>query len=70
VSDWLKPSWEPLWLRCGPCKHEWDSLQPCHCPIPTWVAHVRSLRCPLCGAKKLLIRMTPLAEASVADEAP
>jgi hypothetical protein len=69
MSDWPTPTWVPLWLRCGPCGHKWDGWQPCYSPIPTWVAHIRSLRCPVCRAKKLFIRTTPIAEAPVADEA-
>ena len=62
----MKPSWEPLWLRCGPCGHEWDDWQPTHCPIPTWVAHVKTLRCPKCLCKrKLFMRSTPMGKGRV-----
>jgi rubredoxin len=65
MSTWPKPTWEPLWLRCGPCGHEWDDWQPCHVPILTWTAHVQALRCPKCRARrKLFMRMTPLTEAT------
>ena len=45
-----KPTWEPIWLACCSCKHEWDDWQPCHVPIDTWVAHCRTYHCPKCGA--------------------
>lgn len=65
MTDQPKPTWEPLWLRCGVCRHDWDGWQPCHVPVPTYIAHIRALCCPKCGAKKVLLRMTPLSEAQV-----
>ena len=37
-------------LVCKACNHEW--LEPLinNVPIDVWVAHVKSLRCPECGA--------------------
>lgn len=57
-----KPTWEPLWLRCKECHHEWDDWQPCHVPIRVWTTHIRLIRCPNCGrgSRALLMRTTPL----------
>ena len=55
-----KPTWEPIWLLCGECKHRWDDWQPGHVPISTWIAHVRTYRCPSCGSEKVMIRITPM----------
>lgn len=57
MTDWPKPTWEPLGLRCGPCGYVWNDWQPSHVPPATWIAHIRAMRCPRCGAKrKLFIR--------------
>jgi hypothetical protein len=37
-------------LVCNACKHEWMEPLIYNVPIDVWVAHVRSLRCPGCGA--------------------
>jgi hypothetical protein len=56
-----KPTWEPLTLCCGACKHEWDDWQPLHVPAETWIAHVNTLRCPECAKRKLFMRASPTA---------
>lgn len=58
------PTFVPIWLRCGNCRHEWDDWQPMHCPIATWVAHGKTYRCPECGngPRKLFMRSTPLRQ--------
>lgn len=56
-EDVPKPTWERLAMRCGPCGHEWDDWQPSNCAPSVWIAQVKSLYCPKCGAKrKLFIR--------------
>jgi len=65
----IKPEWEPLWLACRSCKHEWDDWQPVFCRIDTWIAHVRSLHCPACGTDRrdIVMRRLPLPEAPADD---
>jgi hypothetical protein len=62
TTGWPKPRWEPIWLACSACHHEWDDWQPAMVPIDTWVAHCGTFQCPKCGAGKsdILIRTTPL----------
>jgi hypothetical protein len=36
-------------LHCG-CGYEWRDWEPFNVPIETWVAHLRELACPACGA--------------------
>lgn len=36
----VKPTWEPIDLRCKVCSHEWQGWQPCHVPVETWIAHI------------------------------
>jgi hypothetical protein len=62
----MPPAWAPIWLTCKACGHEWDDWQPCRCPIPTWVAHVKTYRCPICHkrGRNILIRMQPLEEGA------
>jgi hypothetical protein len=57
-----KPTWEPLWCACKGCNHRWDDWQPCMVPVATWIAHVKTLRCPACGkgGRMLLLRTLPL----------
>ena len=57
-----KPTWEPIWLACSACRHRWDDWQPCHVPIDSYVAYVRTFRCPGCGggADVVTLRSTPL----------
>ena len=43
-------SWGPIWLLCQDCGHAWDDWQSCRVPFETWIAHVKSYRCPECGA--------------------
>jgi hypothetical protein len=61
----VKPTWEVIWLHCKACGHRWDDWQPAMVPIPTWVAHVGTYRCPNCGkgGDDVLIRMLPLDPA-------
>lgn len=60
------PAWEPIWLACKACGHKWDDWQPSRVPADTWVAHVKTYRCPSCrkGRRNVLIRMQPLDEES------
>lgn len=46
------PVFEKLPLRCGKCGVDWEDWQPQHCPVDTWVAHVKTFRCPECGDRK------------------
>ena len=57
-----RPIFVPIWLACKQCSHTWDDWQPNNCPIATWVAHVKTYRCPHCGAasSSLLLRTTRL----------
>lgn len=61
----MRPCWDPIWLACKACDHEWDDWQPGMCPIDTWVAHVKTYRCPHCGkrGRNILYRMKPLEGA-------
>ena len=61
MSD--RPTFVPLWLRCGGCGHNWNGWQPSGVPIKVWTTHVQLLRCPSCGAgpRGLLIQETPPA---------
>lgn len=58
----MRPTWEPLWCACKACGHWWDGWQPCHVPVKTWIAHIKTLRCPSCGkgGRALLLRTQPL----------
>lgn len=55
-----KPDWQTFPCRCKKCGHDWDDWIPVGVPVATWLAHVRTLHCPLCGArfKSVLIRTT------------
>ena len=57
-----RPSWEPIWLVCKVCDHQWDDWQPSNVPAETWAAHVRTYRCPNCGkgGRRVLLRTRPL----------
>ena len=59
----IAPTWEPIWLGCKRCGHEWDDWQPQMVPVATWVAHVRTYRCPECGARSghIVLRVEPVA---------
>ena len=59
-----QPTWEPLWCACKSCGHWWDDWQPSQVPLATWIAHVKTLRCPGCGkgSRSLVIRTLPLDE--------
>lgn len=60
MSDWPKPTWGPLPLRCRDCFHEWDDWQPGNCAPSVWIAQIKSLSCPKCGnRRKLSIRLAP-----------
>lgn len=54
----LKPVWAPIWLWCKKCGKPWDDWQPQNVPIATWAAHVKTYRCPHCGAggRNVLLR--------------
>lgn len=52
-----KPTWVPLDMRCGACQYEWEDWQPCNCAPEVWIAALKALFCPKCGAeRKLMIR--------------
>jgi hypothetical protein len=57
-----KPTWEPIWLACEACGHEWDDWQPGMVPVETWAAHVRTCHCPKCGkgGAAVLMRTHPI----------
>jgi hypothetical protein len=61
-----RPTFVPIWLACR-CGHAWDDWQPSHVPIDTWIAHIKTLHCPACGAgyksRMLLLRDKPLPDA-------
>jgi len=48
-------------IRCCDCGHEWmaDMLQ--NVAIKVWIAHIKSLRCPKCGAGWRSIMLTARA---------
>ena len=58
----LRPTFGPIWLACRQCGHTWDDWQPQSVPLKTWTAHVKTYRCPHCGAasSSLLLRTTRL----------
>ena len=58
-----KPDWAEIWLSGAHCERRWDDWQPVGVPILTWVAHVKTYRCPSCGkrGRNILLRLTPLA---------
>jgi hypothetical protein len=58
-----KPDWQPFWLACKKCGHEWDDWIPVHVPVEAAVAYMRSAyRCLRCNAgfDAMLWRSTPL----------
>ena len=57
-----KPGWVPIWLACK-CGTKWDDWQPNNVPVKTWLAHVKTFRCPVCGNKGrgLFLRSDPKA---------
>jgi hypothetical protein len=59
----LKPNWGPIWLACK-CGQKWDDWQPQQVPIDTWVAHIKTFRCPKCGNRghNILLRRFPLED--------
>lgn len=61
------PRFVPLWCRCS-CGHQWDDWQPTDCPIETWIAHMKTVHCPVCVTGRVFMRNEPLAEK--ADDAP
>lgn len=64
MSEPPKPTWGPIWLACKACGHWWDDWQPCGVPIDTWVAHVGTYHCPICGkgSRSVLVRRRPMSE--------
>ena len=44
-----RPTWEPMFLRCKSCRHEWDDWTPQNAPAKTIIAHWKTYRCPACG---------------------
>jgi len=58
----MKPEWTPIFLVCFKCRHDWEDWQPCHCPVDTWVAHVKTYRCPECGARAKSIGLRSMSE--------
>lgn len=65
-----RPVWVPIWLACKQCGHAWEDTQPNNCPVETWCAHVRTYRCPNCGAgtRKVVLRIKPLEQDIVPAE--
>jgi hypothetical protein len=63
-----KPTWNTIWLACK-CGRKWDDWQPCMVPVSTWIAHVKTYRCPQCGksGRNILIRLTALDAAENAS---
>jgi hypothetical protein len=59
VTNFPKPTWEPIALRCGKCKHNWDDWQPNMVPSAVLIAAYKSYRCPVCGGRKVMIRLQP-----------
>jgi hypothetical protein len=55
------PSWVAIWLFCKKCAHAWDDWQPSGVPMATYVAHLKSYRCPACGTRRgIFLRRWPL----------
>ena len=56
------PYFVAIWLACKACGGKWDDWQPQGCPIATWVAHIKTYRCPHCGkrGRNIFIRLKPL----------
>lgn len=68
MSD--KPTWEPLWLQCKACGHQWDDWQPRYVPVQVWVAHIKALAamgCPQCRHDSLYLRNQPLKPPGFVD---
>jgi hypothetical protein len=63
VSERPRPTSAAIWLHCRLCGYAWVDWQPQMVPIETWAAHVKTYRCPACGAAGLpvLLRTQPLA---------
>lgn len=57
-----KPTWQPLWLGCKACKHEWDDWLPSGVRLDVAIASLQSQRCPKCGLgmEELVIRSKPI----------
>jgi hypothetical protein len=73
VTDFPKPSFEPIALRCGKCGHDWDDWQPCMVPVAVLIAASKSYRCPSCGGRKAFIRCEtaqPSPDGSTAQVQP
>ena len=58
------PTWQPIWLKCRECGHQWDGWQPCGVPAATWIAHAQTHHCPECKDGVVCIRATPLKVAN------
>lgn len=60
-----RPDWVPLTMRCGQCDRDWDDWQPTNCAPLVWTAHLKTIRCPYCSAKrKLMIRLGPQTDGT------
>ena len=57
------PTWQPIWLKCRDCGHQWDGWQPCGVPAATWIAHAQTHHCPHCKDGVVWIRFTLLKES-------
>jgi hypothetical protein len=60
VTNFPKPTWEPIALRCGKCNHNWDDWVPWMVPAGVLIAAFKSYRCPSCGGRKVFIRCEPV----------
>jgi len=51
AEDRIGPGWQARRLLCLKCKHAWQGWIPSHIAVEVWIAAVRALRCPHCGAR-------------------
>ena len=58
------PVFIPLRCACKACGHRWDDWQPSYVPVATWVAHIKTIRCPQCGkgGRSVLLRSSLLPD--------
>jgi len=50
AADRIGPGWQARRFLCLKCQHAWQGWIPTHIAVAVWIAAVKALRCPKCGA--------------------
>ena len=62
MTEFPPPTWSPIQLRCGKCRHEWQDWMPRDVPAPVLVAAMKTFRCPACGSRRKVLIILPAHE--------